>query len=116
MIWKVCRFKLIMACLLVGFGVWPGILPAKTVETAAAVVSLDYCADQYVLKLLSADRIKALSPDAVREFSYMRQAALDHPSVKPTAEEVIARKPDLIVRTYGGGPNASHFFKRLGIP
>ena len=80
------------------------------------VVSLDYCADQYVLKLLDRDHILALSPDAGREFSYMRNAADGLPTVRPSAEDVIILKPDLVVRTYGGGPNASAFFRKAGIP
>jgi iron complex transport system substrate-binding protein len=84
--------------------------------SAVSVVSLDYCADQYVLKLLSQDRVLALSVDSTREFSYMREAARDFRKVRPVAEDVIALRPDLIVRTYGGGPNITQFFTRLDIP
>lgn len=80
------------------------------------VVSLDYCADQYVLKLVDRSRILGVSPDAVKQFSYMRAAAKDVPSIKPLAEDIILLKPDLIVRSYGGGPNATVFFEQVGIP
>lgn len=80
------------------------------------IVSLDYCADQYVLKLVDKDRILAVSPDAVREFSYMKEAAVGVPTVKPSAEDVLVLKPDLVVRSYGGGPNATAFFERAGVP
>lgn len=80
------------------------------------VVSLDYCADQYALKMLAPEHILALSPDAQAPFSYMREAANDLPRVRASAEDVIVLKPDLIIRSYGGGPNTAQFFERAGIP
>ncbi|MEM8634982.1 MAG: ABC transporter substrate-binding protein [Pseudomonadota bacterium] len=80
------------------------------------IVSLDFCADQYVLKLADREQILAVSPDAVRDFSYMRDAARGVPIVRPVAEDVIIQKPDLVVRAYGGGPNAAAFFERVGVP
>lgn len=80
------------------------------------VVSLDYCADQYLLKLADDAQILAISPDAVKDFSYMRAKAKDKPTVRPLAEDVITLKPDLVIRSYGGGPNAVSFFERAGIP
>jgi len=79
-------------------------------------VSLDYCADQFVLKLVDPARILAVSPDAVADFSYMRDTAVGVPTVRPLAEDVMALRPDLVVRSYGGGPNAATFFERAGIP
>lgn len=82
---------------------------------ARRIVSLDYCADQYALKLVPRDRIAALSPDATAEFSYMRRAAVGIPQVRPTAEDVLLMKPDLVIRSYGGGPEAAALFARAGI-
>ena len=82
---------------------------------ARRVVSLDYCADQFVLKLLPRTRILALSPDAAKQFSYMRDSAVGIRTVRPLAEDVLTLQPDLVVRTYGGGPNAARFFERAGI-
>jgi len=82
---------------------------------ARRVVSLDYCADQFVLKLLPRSRILAVSPDAEKHFSYMRDSAVGIRSVRPLAEDVLTLEPDLVVRSYGGGPNAAHFFERAGI-
>lgn len=79
------------------------------------VVSLDYCADQFVLKLLPRSRILALSPDAEKEFSYMREAAAGIRKVRPVAEDVLALEPDLIIRSYGGGPRSAGFFARAGV-
>lgn len=80
------------------------------------IVSLDFCADQYVLKMVERDRILALSPDAEAPFSYMKEEAAGLLTVKSRAEDVLVLKPDLVVRSYGGGPNAAAFFKRAGIP
>lgn len=84
--------------------------------TAQRVVSLDYCADQYVLKLLPPSRILAVSPNAASDFSYMRDAADGLRQVRPVAEDVLTIEPDLIVRSYGGGPYVARFFARAGVP
>lgn len=89
---------------------------APAAERPQRIVSLDYCADQYVLKLVEPDRIVAVSPYATSDFSYMRDAAQGLATVRPTAEDVLLLKPDLVVRSYGGGPNAPAFFERAGVP
>ena len=80
------------------------------------IVSLDFCADQYVLKFVEPNRILAVSPEAKRDFSYMRDRAAGLPTVRPVAEDVIILKPDLVVRSYGGGPQAPAMFARAGVP
>jgi iron complex transport system substrate-binding protein len=89
---------------------------AASGDPATRVVSLDYCADQYVLELLPRDRILALSPDAEADYSYHRERAAGLDKVRPVAEDVIALEPGLVVRSYGGGPQALAFFERAGIP
>ena len=94
-------------------------LPAPPVTAPVEpkrIVSLDYCADQYVLKLVPRARIRAVSPDAAAEFSYMRTAAAGVPQVRPSAEDVLLLKPDLVVRSYGGGPNVAALLARAGVP
>lgn len=80
------------------------------------IVSLDFCADQYVLRFAERERILAVSPDAERDFSYMRDRAAGLPAVRPVAEDVIVLKPDLVVRSYGGGPQVPVALARAGIP
>jgi iron complex transport system substrate-binding protein len=89
---------------------------AIAAQDAERIVSLDFCADQYVLKMLPRSRILAVSPDAEKHFSYMRDSAADIPTVRSVAEDVLTIKPDLIVRSYGGGPHASRFFELAGVP
>lgn len=80
------------------------------------VVSLDYCADQFVLELLPREAIRALSPDAGSAFSFWRARAAGLPTVRPVAEDVLALRPGVIVRSYGGGPKAAAFFEQAGVP
>ena len=94
----------------------PRLVSSPSSERPMRIVSLDFCADQYVLKLADPEQVLAVSPDAVRDFSFMRAAAAGVPTVRPVAEDVLILKPDLVVRSYGGGPNAGAFFERAGIP
>ncbi len=80
------------------------------------VVSLDYCADQYVLALADRADILALSPGADDDYAYLRDQAVGLRQVRPTVEEVIALGPDLVVRHWGGDARAMAAFARLGVP
>ena len=90
--------------------------PQMAGDRPMRIVSLDFCSDQYVLKLADPEQVLAISPDAVEGFSFMREAAIGVPTVRPLAEDVLILKPDLVVRSYGGGPNAVAFFERAGVP
>lgn len=116
MTFRYFTFGVIAACLLAGCG--EADVSAKSPASAKPmrVVSLDFCADQYVLKMVDRDRILAVSKDADKAFSYMRKQAIGLPTVRSVAEDVLVLKPDLVVRAYGGGPNAASFFERAGIP
>ena len=114
---KLLWIVLSLAATLAGCGMeFPEQDPAPVPARAQRIVSLDFCADQYVLKFVERDRILAVSPDAGREFSYMRDAAAGLPTVRPVAEDVISLKPDLVVLSYGGGPRMSLLFERAGVP
>ena len=84
-------------------------------QRAQRVISLDYCADQYVLKFVDSKNIVALSPDAEEPFSYLREQARGLRKIRPVAENILALSPDVVVRSYGGGPTIEHFLKRAGI-
>ena len=88
---------------------------SKAVLPAQRIVSLDYCADQYVLQFAERRHILALSPDAQKPFSYLREQAIGLPQIRPLAEDILIAQPDLIVRSYGGGPSALRFFERSGL-
>ena len=109
------RMRLLLASL-VGFLFLAACQPTPSAKSPGRrIVSLDYCADQFVLGLADRADILAVSPDAGAAFSYMRTAAEGLPTVRPRAEDVLALEPDLVVRSYGGGPNARAFFERAGV-
>lgn len=92
------------------------LMTAPAHAAPSRIVSLDYCADQYVLGLVPRERILAVSRDAHADYSYFRDRVGDLRTTSGRAESVIALGPDLIVRSYGGGPRASAYFAALGIP
>ena len=111
------RTATIVAVTLTAFALLAACRPAPPTQSPGRrIVSLDYCADQFVLGLADRADILAVSPDAGAAFSYMRAAAEGLPRVRPRAEDVLALKPGIVVRSYGGGPNARAFFERAGVP
>lgn len=79
------------------------------------VVSLDYCADQYVLALADPEQILAISTGPDDEFSALRHRAAGVPRVRDISEDVLALEPELVLRLSGGGPRALAFYQRVGI-
>ncbi len=116
--YKAASIAALLACALTACGGSPPGAPPHDPSTDGPqrIVSLDYSADQYVLKFVDRESILAVSPDGAADFSYMREAAAGVPTVRPIAENILILKPDLVVRTYGGGPNATAFFERAGVP
>ncbi len=116
--WMAASVLLATAILLSACGQVKPIAPSPEAlpDHPQRIVSLDYCADQYVLKLADRDQIVAISPDALKDFSYMREAAVGLPAVRPIVEDVLTQEPDLVVRSFGGGPNITAFLQRAGVP
>ncbi|MBA4227121.1 MAG: iron ABC transporter substrate-binding protein [Hyphomonas sp.] len=79
------------------------------------IVSLDYCADQFVLALADREQILALSKDSERQFSHLRGRAAGIPKVRAAAEDVVALAPDVVVRSWGGDARALGLYQRFGI-
>lgn len=79
------------------------------------VVSLDYCADQYVLALADRDQIAAIASGPGDAHSALRARAEGLRRVRDSAEDVLALSPDIIVRSYGGGVRAQAFYARTGL-
>ena len=52
---------------------------AQAEPTRPTLVSLDYCADQFVLALADREQILAVSKDAERRFSHLREKAAAFP-------------------------------------
>lgn len=90
-------------------------IASDAAATEPHVVSLDYCADQYVLGLADPDHVLAVSDHADDRHSYLRAQAQDVPQIRDDAEDVLALDPDLIVRGYDAGGRAAAYFERLGL-
>ncbi|MDX2274061.1 MAG: ABC transporter substrate-binding protein [Hyphomonadaceae bacterium] len=80
------------------------------------IVSLDYCADQFVLALADRAQIAALSIGAQRDDSYFRDRAVGIRQTRGSLEDVLALRPDLIVRNWGGPWDAAEVYGRFGVP
>jgi len=68
------------------------------------VMSLDQCADQYVLALADPDDIVAVSPRADDADSWLASQARAVPRSRATLEAIAARQPEVVVRYWGGNP------------
>lgn len=75
---------------------------ACPVGAVERVVSLDYCADQFMLSLADRSQIMALSRDATQSHSFYADQAQGIRQFGATAEEVLHINPDLVIRYWGG--------------
>ncbi len=89
--------------------------PARA-DAPRRVVSLDYCADQFVLALADREQIAAVSRGALRDDSYFRARAQGLRQTRGSLEEVLALSPDLVVRNWGGPWDAEAVYGRFGVP
>ena len=69
---------------------------------APRVMSLDSCADQYVLALAPREAIVGLSHRAVAPDSYLRDQAAGLPLRRATFESLVSARPQVVVRLWGG--------------
>lgn len=104
-----------LAFFLIGLAGFAGAEPASPNPARPTLVSLDYCADQFVLALADRDQIFALSKDSGRKFSHLRDMAAGIPKVRAAAEDVVALRPDIVVRSWGGDVRALSLYERFGI-
>ena len=90
----------------------PGPAPAGPGER---IVSLDYCADQMVLGLAPRRQIAAVSPDADADPLFAKPLAEGIPRVGPGIERLLALRPTVVVRSYGGGPRIDAALSAAGV-
>lgn len=104
----------------------PGVLAAGLAGLLAAVacagpaqaqrvMSLDSCADQYLLALAPRETIVGLSHRADRQDSFLRARAAGLPRRRATTESVLGARPDLVVRWWGGDARLVAALERRGI-
>lgn len=79
------------------------------------IVSLDYCADQYVLTLANRAVIKALSTEAGRNYSYYHDKAAGIPKIKGSISEVVFYQPDIVLEGNNTAAHLKQFTDRLDI-
>ena len=79
------------------------------------VMSLDSCADQYVLALAPRETIVGLSHRAVSRDSYMRREAAGLPLRRATFESLVSARPDVVVRLWGGDARLSRALAGKGV-
>lgn len=79
------------------------------------VVSLDYCADQFVLGLADREQILGVSTGADKPHSHLREKAEGLRQIRSTTEDVIALNPDIVVNHWGADAKALAMYERFGI-
>jgi iron complex transport system substrate-binding protein len=79
------------------------------------VMSLDQCADQYVLALSPREAIVGVSPRVDDRDSYLRAKSAGLPQRRATAESVLAARPDVVVRYWGGDARLTDALQRRGV-
>lgn len=90
-------------------------LAAGPVMAGPRVVSLDQCADQFVLALADPDDIAGVSPRADDADSWMRHQVNGAPLLRPSLEAVMAARPDVVVRYWGGDARLIRALERTGV-
>ena len=92
------------------------LLASPAAAAPKRIVSLDYCADQYVLALADKEQIAAVSRDADSARSNLPDAAAGIRRTSENVEEILLLQPDLVVRAWGGGLAIEPALARFHIP
>lgn len=79
------------------------------------VISLDQCADQFVMALSSREAIVGISMRADDADSRLRTLARGLPRRRVDLETVLATRPQVVVRYWGGEPGLLDALRRRGI-
>jgi iron complex transport system substrate-binding protein len=83
--------------------------------SATRVASLDQCADQFTLALADPHDIVALSNRADDADAYLAAAARGHPLRRVTLEALLAARPTLVLRYWGGDPHLTAALQARGV-
>lgn len=90
-------------------------LAAFSAVAAPRVASLDQCADQYVLALSPRAAVVGLSPRALNDDFFLRARARGLPIVRASLEPLLLRRPEVVVRSWGGSPALLREVARRGV-
>ena len=89
--------------------------PAAPAAAAPRVMSLDQCADQYVMALAPRGSIVGVSHRADDADSRLRAQAAGLAKRRATLEAAFAANPDVVVRYWGGDPRLVRALERRGV-
>ena len=89
-------------------------LPARG-EDLPRVLSLDYCADQYVLALADRAQIVALSRGADDNYSFYRDRAASIRRIAGTTDQILVLAPEVVFQTWAAHPRLGRFAEQQGI-
>jgi iron complex transport system substrate-binding protein len=84
-------------------------------QAAPRVLSLDQCADQYVLALSPRNAIVGLSTRADDADSRLRAEARGLPLLRTDLETALAARPQVVVRNWGGDPRLVRSMQARGV-
>ena len=116
------RLLLPLTILCGGAAIWAAAPRPKPAGPPKRIVSLNLCADQYLLALADPGQIAALTRfSRDPQMSAGAAAARDVPQSKGTAEDVIALDPDLVIASPGRRTGtmaalAGHHYRTLELP
>jgi iron complex transport system substrate-binding protein len=91
------------------------LLLAGAVLAGPRVLSLDQCADQYVVALSPRPDIVGLSMRATHSDSYLAAQAQGLPQKRATLESALGARPDVVVRYWGGDARLVSDLRRRGV-
>ncbi|WP_296820209.1 ABC transporter substrate-binding protein [Brevundimonas sp.] len=90
-------------------------LAAGSASASPRVVSLDQCADQYVLALADPASVAAVSPRADDRDSWLRSRGAAAHRARPTLEAILAARPEIVVRYWGGDERLLQALQHRGV-
>lgn len=91
------------------------LVPAAATAQPRRVMSLDQCADQFVVALSPRETIVGVSHRSGDADSYMRAQAIGLPQRRASFEAVWAARPNVVVRYWGGEPRLVSALERRGV-
>ena len=108
-------FGILAAIMLLSGAAEAGAATTAPVAVPTRIVSINACADQFLLSLADPAQIAALSVYAADPaYSYLAKEAAAFPHDAASAESVIARKPDLVLAGRFTKRETRDLLKRLG--
>jgi iron complex transport system substrate-binding protein len=92
--------RALAACAALSAGLWAAVPFPSPAAPPGRVLSVDQCADQYVMALADRRTIVGVSRLASGPDSFLRASARGLPQSRPTLESVLAARPEVVVRSW----------------